>query len=69
MNYYHNEDRIIPNKAFRVITKDNAGKPTGEYTGYYYAQRGVVRLYPSKNSWIYGKLKVHEVSVYILRRL
>ncbi len=69
MIYYHRQENIVPNKPFRVMSKDKDGKPTGEYTGYYYAERGIVKLYPAKGSWIYGKLKVHEISVYILRRM
>ena len=67
MNYYHYSD-VVPHKPFKVVRKEGY-KVTGEYTGYYYPSRNIVKLYPRKGSWIYGKLTVHEISIFVLRRL
>ena len=64
---YYLKDPFIPGRGARVITKDQTGKPTGEYKAYYRPERGVATLYPAHGSWIYGGyLPKYEISINLL---
>lgn len=68
MEKYLLKDPLIPNKPARVKTTDAEGNPTGEYSAYYKPERGSVVLYPAPGSWIYGRLRKHEVSIRLLTK-
>ena len=66
--YYIKSDRLIPHRAVKVFVKDTKGITRGVYLGYWKPEQGIVRLYPAKESWIYGKLQVHSISDRLVRR-
>jgi hypothetical protein len=66
VNYFVKE-RFELGKSNRVYARDDDGKMTGEYDGYYNPRTGAVTLYPAKGSWIYGKLKKEQISVSIIK--
>lgn len=68
MEKYLLKDPLIPNKHARVKTTDAEGKPTGEYRAYYRPEHESVVLYPAPGSWIYGRLRKHEVSIRLLTK-
>ena len=54
-------------KPNRVYVKNEEGRLTGEYDGYYNPGSGTVTLYPAKGSWIYGRLIKQKISVSLIR--
>ena len=68
MNTYTTRCRIAPNKPFTVLARNELGRLVGEYVGYWHEDRGVVTLYPAKNTRkMYGYLYKHEISDRLLR--
>ena len=67
-NIYYSYSTPVPDKRIFVWTRDESGRRTGEYDGYYKKSRGVIVLYPAKGSAIYGPLRKHEISDRLLRR-
>ena len=66
VNYFVKE-RFKLGKPNRVYAKDDTGKTTGEYDGYYNPSTGTVTLYPAKGSWIYGKLLKEQIAVNMIK--
>lgn len=67
--YYHAAE-LVPDKACRIWTRDNAGFYSGEYDGYYNFAQGTVTLYPAKKRFKYfGNCSKHTVSIGLLRRV
>ncbi len=65
--YYFVKERFMIGKANRVYVKNEEGRLTGEYDGYYNPGSGTVTLYPAKGSWIYGRLIKQKISVSLIR--
>lgn len=65
--HYFVKERFEVGKPNRVYAKNDEGKPTGEYDGYYNPGSGTVTLYPAKGSWIYGRLKKDKIAVSLIR--
>ncbi len=60
-------DSLLAHKPVRVYAYKD-GRPCGEYDGYWDPERGIVRLYPARGSWIYGRLVKITVSDLLVRR-
>ena len=65
--YYFVKEKFEIGKPNRVYVKNEEGRPTGEYDGYYNPGSRTVTLYPAKGSWIYGKLEKQKVAVSLIR--
>ena len=65
--YYFVKERFKICKPNRVYVKNEEGRLTGEYDGYYNPSSGTVTLYPAKGSWIYGRLVKQKLSVTLIR--
>lgn len=65
--YYFVKERFKIGKPNRVYVKNEEGRLTGEYDGYYNPGSGTVTLYPAKGSWIYGRLIKQKISVSLIR--
>ena len=59
---------LTPYRAVRVVAYKD-GRPCGEYDGYWDPDREVVKLYPARGSWIYGKLVKITISDRMVRRI
>ena len=62
-------ERLRENVAIRIVERDEGGSMVGFWLGYWYRERGVVRLYPGRNpncTWSVPRVK-HTVDDRLIR--
>ena len=71
MKYVIKEPTLVPYRAVLVLEYTDTGRPCGEYDGYWDPDRNIVKLYPARGSWIYGKLSkkvIRDIEITVFRR-
>lgn len=65
--FYYSNFSPVAGKPCKIVEKDKDGITRGEYIGYWDPKRGVIRLYPAKGSWMYGRLDKKVINERVLR--